>query len=254
MTLVILCDRRPSSSRRSTLSSLSQHSCTKPVELSPETVPLGSGLPTREELLLKVFVNSGDLGLLKRDKRLQARYLQWAGGIKEQYGTIVSYLMNYRLQWGGQPAKELPPMPPNAPTHFVADAPPELIFIAMNDWPYSVPPEIEHSLIWTRLPIYPPSLPPPSELPSSLPQLLPECLPSLADWGVTMDKLIRPRGTEEEERQVKAYGEEMEKFIKRRWSSVNGRRRGSSTLRCRLQSVPGLAHIHEIARASLAGN
>ncbi len=33
-----------------------------------------------------------------------------------------------------------------------------------------------------------------------------------------MDKLIRsPRGTEEQERQVKAYGEEMEKFIKRRW-------------------------------------
>ena len=42
----------------------------KPVELSPETVPLGTGLPTREELLvhypakftwhqLKVFVNSG---------------------------------------------------------------------------------------------------------------------------------------------------------------------------------------------------
>ncbi len=76
--------------------------------------------------------------------------------------VLVNYLMNYRLQWGqpdtiaiirssldpptngpapppqgGQPAKELPPIPPNAPTHFVADAPPELIFIAMNDWPYS---------------------------------------------------------------------------------------------------------------------
>ncbi len=43
---------------------------TKPAELSPETVPLGTGLPTREELLvhypanftwhqMKVFVNSG---------------------------------------------------------------------------------------------------------------------------------------------------------------------------------------------------
>ena len=28
-------------------------------------------------------------------------------------------------------------MPPDAPTHFVADAPQELIFVAMNDWPYS---------------------------------------------------------------------------------------------------------------------
>ena len=43
---------------------------TKPAELSPETVPLGTGLPTREELQvhypanftwhqMKVFVNSG---------------------------------------------------------------------------------------------------------------------------------------------------------------------------------------------------
>ena len=72
----------------------------------------------------------------------------------------VKYLLNYRLLWG-QPdtiailrssldaapvasdvppkphAGELPPLPPNAPTHFVAGTPPELYFIAMNDWPYS---------------------------------------------------------------------------------------------------------------------
>ena len=101
----------------------------------------------------------------------------------------------------------------------------------------TVPPEIEHSLIWTRLPIFPPSLPPPSESPLSArlhqdglwgftgsdspppsPSLLPECLPSLADWGITMDKLVRsPRGSDEEEQQVKEYGLEIETFIKRRW-------------------------------------
>ncbi|KAI0712448.1 hypothetical protein C8Q76DRAFT_621600 [Earliella scabrosa] len=286
----------------------------KPVELSPETVPLGTGLPTRQELLvhypakftwhqLKVFVNSGDLGLLKRDKKLQARYNEWSEGIKREYGSIINYLMTYRLQWG-QPdtiailrssldppldgsaphvvprTKELPPMPPDAPTHFVADAPRELIFVAMNDWPYSVPPEIEHSLIWTRLPIFPPSLPPPSESPLSArlhqdglwgftgsdspppsPSELPDCLPALSEWGITMDKLIRsPRGTDEEEQQVKSYGAEIETFIKRRWAErewetawfVNPPR---------LQSVPGLSHIHvfarrkspeEIARASVA--
>jgi hypothetical protein len=61
-------------------------------------VPLGSGLPTRAELLehypakftwdeLKTFVNSGDLGLLKRDRKLQQRYNVWAGGIKKKYGS-----------------------------------------------------------------------------------------------------------------------------------------------------------------------
>lgn len=62
-------------------------------------VPLGSGLPTREQLLvhypakftwleLKTFVNSGDLGMLKRDRKLQQRYELWAVGIKEKYGSI----------------------------------------------------------------------------------------------------------------------------------------------------------------------
>ena len=51
----------------------------KPTELSPETVPLGTGLPTREELLvhypadftwhqMKIFVNSGYADLLFHDR------------------------------------------------------------------------------------------------------------------------------------------------------------------------------------------
>lgn len=49
-----------------------------------DVVPLGKGPPTREELVahypakftwreLRTFINSGDLGLLKRDKKLQLR-------------------------------------------------------------------------------------------------------------------------------------------------------------------------------------
>ncbi|EIW59356.1 uncharacterized protein TRAVEDRAFT_46663 [Trametes versicolor FP-101664 SS1] len=278
-----------------------------PTELSPQTVPLGTGLPTREEMLvyypakftwtqLKTFVNSGDLGLLKRDRTLQKRYEGWSQGIKEKYGSIVNYLLNYRLQWGQpdtlsvlrssldeRPAQKatngttpsldpkapgkLPPLPANAPRYFRADIPPELLSIAMNDWPYSVPPDVEHSLIWSRVPILPPDLPAPSASPISArlhqdglwgftgtdspppsPSTLPACLPALADWGVTMDKLVRsPRGTEEEERAVKRYGEEIETFVKRRWNErewetawfVNPPR---------LQSVPDLTHIHVFAR------
>lgn len=267
--------------------------------LTPDNVPLRAGPPTREELLvyypakftweqLKTFVNSGDLGLLKRDRKLQRRYDEWARGIRQEYGSMVNYLFNKRLQWG-QPDTlsllrssveesgaitvprqfsrdgpgELPPIPPDAPPYFKADTPPELISIIMNDWPYSVPPEVEHTLVWTRVPIYPPYLPQPvaqrllqdgmwgftgsTELPPS-PDTLPECLPALAEWGVTMDKLIRsPPGSPEEDALVREAGKEVATFVKRRWTEdewetawfVNPPR---------LQSVPGLAHAHVFAR------
>ncbi|KAM5539443.1 hypothetical protein V8D89_006895 [Ganoderma adspersum] len=273
---------------------------TKPAELSPETVPLGTGLPTREELQvhypanftwhqMKVFVNSGDLGLLKRSKKLQRRYDEWAVGIKQEYGSIVNYLLTYRLQWGkpdtisllrssldpplpeseskAHTAGEPPLMPFDAPPFFHADMPKELYYIAMNDWPYSVPPEIEHTLVWSRVPFIPPDLPSPLESklsarllqdglwgftgvdsPPPSPSLLPETLPALADWGVTMDKLITsPRGTDEEERQVKEYGKEIETFITRRWIEREWETAWFLNPP-RLQSVPGLAHAHVFAR------
>ncbi len=101
----------------------------------------------------------------------------------------------------------------------------------------AVPPEIEHALVLSRVPFIPPDLPSPLEAnisglllqdglwgftgtvsPPPSPSLLPQTLPALADWGVTIDKLITsPRGTDEEERRVKEYGKEVETFIKRRW-------------------------------------
>lgn len=81
--------------------------------------PLGTGPPTKYELLvhyppkftwqqLKAFINSGfgcrlislnsgthkcirDLGLLKRDKKLQARYDEWTRGIVKEHGSMSLY-------------------------------------------------------------------------------------------------------------------------------------------------------------------
>lgn len=80
---------------------------------------------------------------------------------------VVTYLMNFRLQWGkhdnlsllpsalnaGEPEPEavpvtdhavdphirkvLPALPENAPRYFTADTPSEYISIIQNDWPYS---------------------------------------------------------------------------------------------------------------------
>jgi len=272
--------------------------------LAPK-VPLRTGPPTKEELLvyypskftwtqLKAFVNSGDLGLLKRDRKLQQRYDEWIVGIKEEYGSVVNYLINYRLQWGmpdylslltsalethrretseispqlntpnPKIPRKLPDLPADAPPYFTADTPAEYISIIQNDWPYSVPSEVEHTLVWTRLPIFHKDIipdciaarinqdglcgftgnisPPPS------PSILPSYLPALADWGVTMDKLIRSKkGTEEEEELVRRAGKDVHGFVKKRWLESEWETAWFVNPQ-RLQSVPGLAHIHVFAR------
>ena len=98
----------------------------------------------------------------------------------------------------------------------------------------TVPSDVEHTVIWTKAPIYHPELmhetikpridqdglwgftgnrsPPPS------PSMLPACLPALADWGITLDKMITsPKGSEEEEALVKKAGSAVAEFVRRRW-------------------------------------
>ncbi|KAH9983314.1 hypothetical protein BJV74DRAFT_850752 [Russula compacta] len=277
----------------------------EPDGASHHIVQLGEGTPTKEELLvyypatftwreLKTFVNSGDLGLLKRDKKLQQRYERWIEGIKAEYGNMANYLCRYRLRWGradtlsklpsrlsppvisakngdissGKVAvldSGLPPIPPDIKPYFTADVPLQLVSIITNDWPYSVPPSIEHYLIWTVLPVLPPNILPiirprllqdglwgftgyTADSPPPSPSLLPACLPALSDWGVTEASLVRsPRATEEEETAIREAGMEVHRFIitvwkEREWETawfVNPPR---------LQSVPALAHIHVFAR------
>lgn len=110
-----------------------------------------------------------------------------------------------------------------------------------------MPLDVEHALIWTKLPILPPpTLVPPqisatlseetlnkvtarlqqdgiwgftgSNEPPPSPSLLPQSLGPLSEWGVTLDKLIiSPRGSAEEEVAIRMVGNEVAKFIKNRW-------------------------------------
>ncbi|KAL0565094.1 hypothetical protein V5O48_016933, partial [Marasmius crinis-equi] len=228
-------------------------------------IPIGTGLPTREELLGKIrrsikrdtdaeTVFCSDLGLLKRDKKLQQRYNLWSAGIKVQYGSLVNYLLKHRLQWGkpdtlsvlpsslrtGTEVQAIDATKPASststpPPYFTRDTPPEYISIIQNDWPYSVPVEIEHTLIWTKVPIYHSDLVPPSitarihqdgiwgftgiTSPPPSPSTLPLCLPALSEWGITEDKMIvSPKGSEEEEELVRKAGIEVNEFIRKRWN------------------------------------
>ncbi|KAK2465383.1 hypothetical protein APHAL10511_002737 [Amanita phalloides] len=265
--------------------------------LNPSDVPLRSGRPTKEELLvhypakftwtqLKTFINSGDLGLLKRDKKLQARYREYNQTIKAKYGSISNYLIFYRLQWGkpdtlsfmsphyipnpkshepGDPLKsEPPPLPPDAPKYFTANISQEFISIIYNDWPYSVPREVEHSLIWSRVPFFHSDVVPERIRervafyglwgftgivePPLPPSDLPFCMEALSEWGLTLDKLkIPPKCTSEEEILLEELGKEVNLFIKRKWSEEEWETAWFVNPP-RLQSVPELSHIHVFAR------
>ncbi|KAF7298758.1 hypothetical protein MIND_00823300 [Mycena indigotica] len=157
-------------------------------------VPIGTGPPTREELRvhypaqftweqLRAFVNSGDLGLLKRHKALQQRYNLWVAGIKIEHGSMVNYLVNRRLQWGMPDTLSLlgPPFPQDdipsiataltdlqstatslSPPYLSPSMPSEYLSVITNDWPYSVPASVTHTLVWTKIPIFHPSLIDPS--------------------------------------------------------------------------------------------
>ncbi|KAF9243733.1 hypothetical protein BU15DRAFT_71859 [Melanogaster broomeanus] len=262
---------------------------------TPEVVPLRSGLPTKDELLvhyparftwpqLKSFINSGDLGLLKRDKKLQRRYDEWAITIQKEHGSVMNYLINHRLQWGKPDTlslissvldAELAAMPASqnghsapypTPEYFKADIPfnSELICIMQNSWPYSVPTEIEHTLIWSRVPVFHTSIIPASidariqqdglcgftgstSTVDSLPSLE-SSLPTLAEWGITMDRIkCSPKLSDEEEVMVHNAGKEVREFVKRRWRESQWET-GWFVNPPRLQSVRGLAHIHVFAR------
>ena len=99
----------------------------------------------------------------------------------------------------------------------------------------TVPTEVEHTLVWTKVPIYHPDLvaesiqsridqdglwgftgndsPPPS------PSNLPSCLPSLSEWGITIDKMIRSQlPTPEEAALIDRAGREVHRYVKNRWS------------------------------------
>jgi len=257
------------------------------------------GRPTNDDIIkkyppdftwheLKTFIHSGDLNLLKRNQKLEADYIAWCEGINKQYGSNVNYLVNHRLQWGRSDRLAILPsardgrvdggyengeahadikeieVTASAPSYFTADMPPELISVIRNDWPYSVPIDVEHSLVWTRVPFidhskYPPEVtrrflrdglwgftgllsPPPS------PSALPSCLPALAPWGITMENLTCPITVSEEDKEVnKEAALEIDRFVRRTW--VESEWETAWFLNPpRLQSVPDLSHIHVFAR------
>ncbi|KAB5589471.1 hypothetical protein CTheo_7084 [Ceratobasidium theobromae] len=160
---------------------------------------LNYGIPSLDEIArdyppmftweqVKDQVDSGDLAALKRHPALQKRYDTWIQQARAVHGSVVNYLVNARLQWGPTvsrpaspgshteptfaqepstldpsdviPVRPLTPAATNTKMWFTADIKESLVKILPNDWPYSVPPEIRHYVVWSRLPITHPGIVP----------------------------------------------------------------------------------------------
>lgn len=101
-------------------------------------------------------------------------------------------------------------------------------------WITSVPTEVEHTLIWTKMPIFHLDLVADtiktridqdglwgftgSDLPPPSPSNLPSCIAKLAEWGATMDQMIKSEPPSEEETiLIQKAGREVHRYVKNRW-------------------------------------
>jgi len=211
---------------------------------------------------------------------MQRRYDKWlAEQIVVQYGSAVNYLVNVRLGWGPtatRPATPsahanptytdvdgntsgaslgLPTPPPtrpftpmsdslSAPSWFTADIPADYVKILRNDWPYSVPSDVKHFVIWTRVPIIHPAIVPPK---------IWKRIENDGLWGFTgSDRAAEPKSLDDEDdvetlELVRRAHQEMHTFVETNWPQ-DGWETAWFVNPPRLQSIPGLAHGHVFAR------
>lgn len=97
-----------------------------------------------------------------------------------------------------------------------------------------MPPEVEHSLVWSRVPFFEIDIMPESvrrrvefygswgftgsSEPPPSPSTLPSYIDALSEWHITLDKLkIPPKCTIEEEILFEEAGREINTFIQNKW-------------------------------------
>ncbi|KAJ5335949.1 hypothetical protein MYU51_020191 [Penicillium brevicompactum] len=105
---------------------------------------------------LKDIIARNDLGALKRKPSDLRRYLAWSAETKTQYGSIMNYICQRRLQWplpGAANGTDSVIHPLAAFKNPCPFADPEDYKILRNDWPYGLTPGISHLVVWLRTPI-----------------------------------------------------------------------------------------------------
>lgn len=191
--------------------------------------------------------------------------------------SLENYLMTSRLQWGKPDHLSLLPSALKAedwhhtpgplgevPKYFTSDISPQFLSIIQNDWPYSIPLDVEHTIIWTRAPVIHEDLIPAAifdrvehdglwgftgllSLPPS-PLALPSSLPVFSESDIPRDKVNRSDvSLAGQKKIIPRAAKEVQGFVKRRWNEQQWETAWFVNP-LRLQSVPGISHIHVFAR------
>jgi hypothetical protein len=156
----------------------------KSVHILPPGDPRGEGSlgigayfePQEEHCLMtwdriQVVVAQDDLDHLVRHSACEDRYIAWGKEIRAHYGGLESYVKQVRLDWKDDDDELAPP--PNGmngsgvedinkdsdeidPRSYFSDVvanDPNLVKTIPNDWPYAMPAECGHSVVWCKRPI-----------------------------------------------------------------------------------------------------
>ncbi|GAB1522264.1 hypothetical protein RhiTH_005378 [Rhizoctonia solani] len=135
--------------------------------------------------------------------------------------------------------RPLTPSANNGKRWFTADIAEPLVKILPNDWPYSVPPEIRHYVVWSRLPITHPGI---------VPAQIWDRIVQDGLWGFS-GSTYKPKGSGDEstDQLVRQAGAEVRTYVEDKWPAVEYEIAWFVNPP-RLQSIPGLAHLHVFAR------
>lgn len=124
---------------------------------------------------IQQVVAQDDLDYLIRHPDCENRYIAWGKGIREHYGGLENYICQVRLGWeksdgllstdriNGVPVEKGDGLLCNSsdgadvdPRSFFSDEvaiDTNLVKMIPNDWPYAMPAECGHSVIWCKVPI-----------------------------------------------------------------------------------------------------
>jgi len=105
---------------------------------------------------LKTIIGAHDLDLFKRYPSHLRRYLAWSSDVKARYGSIPGFVCQERLHWAPASSQirekektreELEGLTPRNPAPF---GDPADYKILRNDWPYAIPTDVAHLVIWLK--------------------------------------------------------------------------------------------------------
>ncbi|RYP76185.1 hypothetical protein DL771_002009 [Monosporascus sp. 5C6A] len=85
------------------------------------------------------LVRDNRLDLFQRVPSELRRYLAYTWKLRQEYGSVMNFVLTQRLQW------EMPVVPKGKPFEFEED-----IKILRNDWPYGIDKRIVHLVVWTK--------------------------------------------------------------------------------------------------------